>query len=532
MSLPPRLTRWAVLTAVLTVAAILRFVGLRFGFPALTHADEPQVIMVAVNAAMGDLSPGFFAYPALFPTISGLVLRLWVLLQPGVWADFQAFFDAYCSDPTPAYLLVRGCSAAAGVAAVGATAWLGHRAAGARVGLLAAAMLAVNTYAVRDSHFAVTDTATSLVAALALVAILALLDGRRWRPVLLAGCAVGLAAATKYPAGALGIALLAALAMGSRGGWSTRLRWLGLAGLVAALCALTAFLVTNPYIVLDFDTFQADMAREYARRVTADPEAFGYPAWRWYLQRTLPSSFGWGGLALVTLGAAWGLWVRNHAVVVLALGAGSILAPAFGVVSVGERYLLPAYPALAVLGAWAAVRLTRRVRPRGRWLAHTVFASLVAALVLPPLGRSVRLSQLLTLPDTRVLAARWFEDHAQRGDRVALEWAYVPALDPEHYQLTSLDYPEGGPAEVDADYIVVSSYAFNRYFMAPERHAREVAFLQALEAGAEPAARFSGQPPERAYTYIERVPPGPLDQQGMIGPEIRIYGPFPKDGGP
>ncbi len=526
MSLSRRALRWLLLAAVLAVATALRFWGLRYGFPALTHADEPQVVMVAVNAALGQLSPGFFAYPALFPYLSGLALRLWVLVQPWAWSSFEIFFDHYCSDPTPAYLLVRGCSATAGVGAVAATAWLGHRAAGARVGLLAAAMLAVNTYAVRDSHFAVTDTAASLAAALALVAILGLLEGRSWRAVVLAGIAVGLAAATKYPAGALGIALLVALPMGGRGDLGGRLRWLGLAGLVATLCALAAFLFCNPWILLDLDTFQADMAREYARRMTVSPLAFEGPAWRWYLLQTLPTSFGWIGLALIALGAGWGLWVRNHAVIALTLGAALILTPAFAVVSVGERYLLPAYPALAVLGAWAAVRLTRRLRPRGRWLAHTLFASLVAALVLPPLARSVRVSQLLTLPDTRVLAAAWIEENLAPGRRIALEWAYVPVLDPERYELNSLDYPEGGPEALDADYIVVSSYAFNRYFMAPEQHARELAFLQALEAGPEPAARFSGQPRERAYTYIERVPPGPLDQQGMIGPEIRIYGPL------
>jgi hypothetical protein len=525
VSLEPRRLRWALLAGVLLLAAALRFVGLGFGFPALTHADEPQVVMVAVNAATGQLSPGFFAYPALFPYLCGLVLRLWVLVQPWAWADFQAFFDRYCTDPQQAFLVVRACGAATGVGLVAATAWLGRRAAGPRVGLLAAAVMAVNVYAVRDAHFAVTDTPVALASALALVAILAVLEGRGLRSALVAGVAVGLAAGTKYPAGALALPLAAALAWRGwrgQGGWRVAGRDIALAALAAAV----AFLVTNPFVLLDFGTFQADLAREAERRLAVSAAQFEGPAWRWYLGRTLPTAFGWAGLILAAAGAVWALAARQGKLALLLLGAAVLLVPPLLVVSVGERYLLPAYPVLAVLAAWASVQLARRCLPRGRWLANTVLAALAFALLLPPLARSVQVTRLLTLPDTRVEAARWIAETLAPGRRIALEWSYVPHVDPEVYEVLPLRYELGGPREQGADYLVVSSYAFNRYFMEPEAHAQELAFFQALEAGGPPIAVFSGLPPERAYGYVERVPPGPLDQVGLVGPEIRIYGPI------
>lgn len=525
MSLTPRHTRWILLAGILLLAAALRFVGLGFGFPALTHADEPQVVMVAVNAAMGQLSPGFFAYPALFPYLSGLVLRLWVLVQPWVWTDFQAFFDQYCTDPQQAFLLVRACGAAAGVGLVAATAWLGRRAAGPRVGLLAAAMVAVNVYAVRDAHFAVTDTPVALASALALVAILAVLEGRGPRSALVAGLAVGLAAGTKYPAGALVLPLAVAIAWRgwkAPGGPKLAGRDLLLAGVAAAV----AFFVTNPFVLLDWSSFQADMAREAERRLAVSAAQFEGPAWRWYLTQTLPTAFGWGGVILAATGGIWALLGRHKRLALLLLGAAVLLAPPFLVVSVGERYLLPATPVLAVLAAWASVQLARRCLPRGRWLANTVLAALAFALLLPPLGRSIQVTRLLTLPDTRVLAASWISESLAPGRRIALEWSYVPEVDPEVFEVLPLRYEVGGPTEQGADYIVVSSYAFNRYFMEPDAHAQELAFFEALEAGEPPIAVFSGLPPERAHGYVERVPPGPLDQVVMVGPEIRIYGPL------
>ncbi len=521
----PRVQR-ALLALLLLLATGLRLWGLRFGFPALTHSDEPQVVMVAVNAATGQLSPGFFAYPALFPYLAGLLLRLWVLVQPWVWSDFQAYFDAYCGDPTHAYLFVRTCSAAAGVGMVAATAWLGRRIAGPRVGLLAAALVAVNTYAVRDSHFATTDIPVALASTLALVAILGLLDGTTLRRLALAGAAVGLASGTKYPAGALVPVLVLAAWFGSAGSAQHRARSL-LPGLALALAACAgAFFLTNPYVLLDWDTFVQDLSRESARRLGVSSAQFEGPAWRWYLTHTLPTAFGWTALGLVGVGAAWSLAERRLELVIVTLGAGLLILPALLVVSVGERYLLPAYPAVAVLAAWGTLRIGKRCRALGPWLANTVVVLLVAASVLPPLERSVRLDTLLTLPDTRVLAARWIEDTLAPGRSIALEWAYTPQVSDETFEVLPLRYEVGGPQDQGADYVVVSSYAFNRYFLEPDAHPHEVAFFEVLDRGPEPIATFSGLPPEGAFGYVERVPPGPLQQQGMIGPEIRIYGPL------
>ncbi len=522
MTLSPARQRQLALAGLLLLAAVLRFLALDFALPARIHADEPQVVMVAVNAASGQLSPGFFAYPALFPYLAAVVLRLWVLLGLAGSHDFQVFFDAYCLDPSQAFLLVRACSAALGVALVAATWRLGSRLGGWRTGILAAAILAVNTYAVRDSHFATTDIPASLAATLALLAILAMASDPGLRRAALAGAAVGLATATKYPTAALLLPLAVAALTGSgspRVGTSRRLGALAL----ALGCALAILLITNPYLLLDADTALSDLQLELQRRTAPSASLSPAAPWSWYLLHTLPASFGWAGLLLIFAGVLHALRSGRREWLLLLLAAAALLAPPLSVVSLGDRYLLPAFPLLAVLAALAAQELVLRAAAQRSWAGRLVFGALACALLLPPLGRSVRLVRLLAQPDSRVLAARWIEQNLPAGASIAMEWAYVPEVSAERFQLIPLDYREGGPGEQGAEYIVLSSYAFNRYFMDPAAFPDEQAFFSEIERGPPPLASFYGLPPERVTRYVERVPPGPLDQSGVVGPQIRIY---------
>jgi hypothetical protein len=357
-----------------------------------------------------------------------------------------------------------------------------------------------------------------LAATLALIAILAALDAPGFTRVVLAGAAVGIAAGTRYHAGALALPLVLVLA------WRARLTPRLAADLgVAAVCAVAAFLAVNPFLLLDLGTVRADLAIEWERRLGAEAQGAGVPAWRWYLGEALPFAFGWAGMALVAAGLAFALRERRGRLLAVALVALALVAPACAVRSVGARYLLPSFPMLAVLGAWGAARLADLARPRGARGAAGVLALLIAAGTLPPLERSVRVARLLALPDTRVLAAAWIREHVPPGARIALEWAYVPEVDPDRYAVQALRYEAGGPDAQGADWIVVSSHAFGRYFLHPERHQAELAFFRALETGPPPAVVLDGLPAGRSRGYIELVPPGPLDQRGMVGPEIRIY---------
>ncbi len=159
---------------------------------------------------------------------------------------------------TAVFTLARVCAALLGTLAV----WLLY-AAGARlfdrgVALLAAALEAVAFLPVFYAHLALNDAATLLPLTLSLFGSAGVLRYGRLRDYAIAGLGLGFACATKYTAGIVLVPLLAAAAAvhyldGSSGAGKRVLVGIVLAG----GCALGAFLLANPYALLDFQRFHS-----------------------------------------------------------------------------------------------------------------------------------------------------------------------------------------------------------------------------------------------------------------------------------
>ena len=222
-ALPRPELRWVALAGLLLLAAALRLPGLRYGLPfPLLNPDEESIVPRAWEIGRGEgLDPGWYDYPSL----------LFYVLAP-----FEAFFSE------PSYGVARAVAAALGIGGVGASWWLGRAAYGEAAGLVAGAACAVATVHVLYSHMAVTDV---LVTAGVTVTLTLLVGGRlEW-----AGVAAGLAVSAKYPAVYLAVPLVVA-------GWR---QWRRLT--VAAALAVTAFVVTSPFLLLNAGEAWDDISR-------------------------------------------------------------------------------------------------------------------------------------------------------------------------------------------------------------------------------------------------------------------------------
>jgi 4-amino-4-deoxy-L-arabinose transferase-like glycosyltransferase len=95
------------------------------------------------------------------------------------------------------------------------------------------------------------------------------------RDYVIAGVGIGLAAATKYTGGVMAVCLVAAAVGDGAGGTPVKaLRRL----LLAAACALLAFVAANPYAVLDFSAFHAGVTTQQSLAGGSDPEKLGTTA--------------------------------------------------------------------------------------------------------------------------------------------------------------------------------------------------------------------------------------------------------------
>jgi hypothetical protein len=260
--------------------------------------------------------------------------------------------------------IARGVAAAAGVASAVATAVLGARLSSRAVGLAAAALLAVAPLDAWQVHYASVDPLLSLLSVAVCLPCLAWLRRGGWRPAFAAGALAGLAFATKYT-GVLALAPVGYAVL--ERAWQERSLRTALQGLVAAGAGFAlAFAAACPPCVYDAPAMLGAM--RWVNYVVWSTDTFPgarlAPSVGWYarpylyqLVAALPYGLGWPLYALALAGVGLALWRRDAADRLLL----AALLPGFLVIGAAPlafaRYLLPLFPALALLAARAALAL-------------------------------------------------------------------------------------------------------------------------------------------------------------------------------
>jgi hypothetical protein len=231
--------------AVLLLALGLRLWGIHQGLPYAYNADENAHFLPRAIGMFGHgLDPGYHVNPPAYTYVLHALLAL-------RYGGRLAVGDAFATDPSALWTMARATSAVLGTIAVGLLYLAGRRLAGRAAGLLAAALLAVAFLPVFYSHLALNDVPTLAPLCLSLWGAAGVLRQGRRRDYAIAGIGLGLAAATKYTGGIVLLALLAAAVVHASRARGPALRGLVLAGVVA----LAAFVVADPYAVLDHTAF-------------------------------------------------------------------------------------------------------------------------------------------------------------------------------------------------------------------------------------------------------------------------------------
>ena len=147
--------------------------------------------------------------PALLRQPAGLTYLLHAVFA--VWFGGRAgVSNTYALHPTEVFVVARATAAVVGTVGVGLVYLAGAKLADRRVGLLAAALMAVAFLPVFYSHLALNDVPTLAPIALSLWGTAGVLRDGRVRWYALAGVGLGLSCATKYTGGIVLLPLLAA----------------------------------------------------------------------------------------------------------------------------------------------------------------------------------------------------------------------------------------------------------------------------------------------------------------------------------
>lgn len=430
--------RWVVVCALLFAGALsLRLIGLDWGLPYTDHPDEPS----ATNRVLGmlrrdDWNPHFFGKPGLYYYLLREVVALHVKrgIANGTYHsldDLPETTDRYLTAPG-IFVWERALTALLGALTVPLTFLVGRRWWGMSVGILAALVVAVVPLHVRHSQYVTLDVPTTLFTLLALAASLRLLTRAQWCDYALAGALVGLATATKYNGALTAVALLTAHVLHWRSA-AVRQLW---RPVLAGVCSLAVFAITNPYLILDADAFLNGVIKQYN---DYSPQTQGDLRRTWPIASYL-SFFFWDLVTFIpAIAALVGIarTLQQRAAPGLVLLAYALAYPlAFLPQSTHYfRNMMPLVPVAAIFAGIGAAWLwewLRRGMPRWQWPALAVVA---VALCAYPFQSAYGLVRFEAQPHSKVRAATYIREQLPHGLPIAVtlnpvQWANQPFITP------------------------------------------------------------------------------------------------------
>ena len=403
------------LALVLIGTFLLRLWGIKQGLPYSYNVDEAaHFVPRAVAFFSHDLNPQYFLNPPAYSYLLHIVFELW-------FGSADAVRRAYATNPTEMFLIARVVAAVLGTLAVWLTYLAGTRFFDRTVALLGAAIFAFAFLPTFYSHLALNDVPTLAPVALSLYGIAGVMRWGRRRDYLIAGVGIGLAAATKYTGGIALLCLIAAFMCQAvnRPFFAAARRCVA-----AVLVALAAFVIANPYSVLDFSAFQTGVSAQASLAAGAEPVklgttpggGIGYYLW------TFTWGLGWGPTIAAVGGTAL-LIARRRVATSLVL----LPAPIAFIIFMGSqqryfgRWLMPIFPIVVLFGAYGAVELVRWLH-RARHVPARKMGPVVEVLLLVQSFAAVlHNDEVLSRPDTRNLTRAWMVAHVPAGAKVVIE---------------------------------------------------------------------------------------------------------------
>lgn len=454
----------ALLAAILVSGFGLRHWGISSGLPQSYVPDEYDYVASALKMLKrGDFNPRWWYYPTLQPYLAAATYLgvFFVELPGGRWSSIHQVTEE------DMIYWGRFLGVVFGTLTVLFTFIVGRRLFGTRVGLIAAALLAVFPGAIEHSQYNKPDVVLYLTSLLSVLVALLYYEKGGWRYAVACGVTIGLAVSSKYNGLLVAVVFLLAVAFRLRRRIFTRADlYLGLA------CAGLTFVVVNPYFLADFPRFLEHVAFDihsyaYAGRPGAEGEH------NWYNHGVYTARYG-AGLA-ASLAAVAGL-----ALALYRLDATKLLFLSFPVIFYSHYSaqkinwpgnLVTVYSFLAILGGYAVDELATRVfrHPRMehyRGLAPYAAAGATFLLMVAPLQTSIRLNTRLTLPDTGNQARVWINEAFPPGTHFAVE-RHAPVPDRKHFQVTQeariIRKSVESYRELGVQYLVVSSQVYERF---------------------------------------------------------------------
>lgn len=422
-----------VVWGVIVIAIVVRLWGTWYGLPFSYHKDEYHEVMRALSLGAGSFdldrtTKGGFYFVLFFEYgIYYVVLKL-----SGAVASPLEFAQNFARDPTAFYLMGRMTAVVAGSFTVLLAFLLARRAYSVAAGVLAAIFLAINALHIDLSRVIGVDVPMTMLVACSLLFAWRVAEYGRTSDYLLASLFAALATTTKLP----GVIVLVPLLMahsyaiqresgGIRAWLSKRDFWF------AAAVFLVVLVATNPGILFKsgyLSLFTETAGGNGKEGVDAETAYFvrERPNLYLYYLFVVRDSMGWPLFILGLASLAFALLRRTPLdlmLVVFALINYLAISSTTSDVLYYPRYALPIIFVFAVL---AGRFLDETIGFASRWRSLVTIGALMLCAG-PPIAQAMVTMNALARPDTRTLAAEWFEKNVPTGSHVLIESGKITA---------------------------------------------------------------------------------------------------------
>jgi Dolichyl-phosphate-mannose-protein mannosyltransferase/Tetratricopeptide repeat len=522
------------LLVILLIGLGLRLWHITWGLPNVFEEATPFTVSWKFwnwNGTGLDLNPHFFNYPALtfYIQFVGQIIHYFVGYILGVYSNLSAFQNQYNTDPTLFILIGRLLTVIFDVGTIVFIYLLINRLIDKRTAVVAAFLVAINNLHIKQAQLINVDTPLTFFILLSVFFMYRIYSEPILKWYILSGMSIGLAAGTKYNgAGLLVILIIVHFTRSS--GFSKNFNLKDLKFLLTSfIIAAGAFLITNPYVLLESKEFLHDF------RFEEQHVAYGHlginkaeSGFVYYLMRVLPTNLGTAFCIVIALSFLYFLMDRAMLKRYLIL----LLLPVLYVAVIGswemraERYVLPAVSFLVMIGTIGIVDGTiwmlgniKKVKPAGmKEDGKFVTIPLVIVVILLTIEPSIVLFSYQReqgLPDTRTTAKEWITQNMPRGS-IIVTGPYGIEFPEQMYKIFPIPFlavqtEKGAPFYntqwyEDCDVLVTSDLDYGRYIKEPERYKIFLPFYDSLNL--------------RWKLLFEAI--GGVKQNG---PTIRLYAP-------
>ncbi len=241
------------LILILILALILRTRTIDYLIEYFITWDELAVGLAAKRIILtGDLNPHFFLYPSFHIYLMSFLFFLAQAIYPGI-------------EDSSLFILGRSASVLFGCATIIVVYLIGKELFNKNVGLIAALFISLNSLHIYLSQLVKTDAAVIFWVSLSFLFAVRIMLRGQWRDYLCCGIISGIATATKYNFFPLFSAIIAHFLYNLPTKEKFLLTLKDRKIILLLFSSVVIFLITSPYVILDFKTAFSNLLEEYHR---------------------------------------------------------------------------------------------------------------------------------------------------------------------------------------------------------------------------------------------------------------------------